>query len=62
MALSSVVLREGKGFAEFVIPGRATRVGASRRPSAGSGANPESSFELGILGWSPGPTLRVVPE
>ncbi|MDC7789483.1 hypothetical protein PQJ75_20480 [Rhodoplanes sp. TEM] len=44
------VVRLREGFADSVIPGRA------------EGANPESSSKLGILGWIPGPTLRVVPE
>ncbi|MDQ0354299.1 hypothetical protein J2S22_001221 [Rhodoplanes tepidamans] len=34
----------------MVIPGRA------------KGASPESSAELGIFGWIPGPALRAVPE
>ncbi|WP_146604582.1 hypothetical protein [Rhodoplanes roseus] len=44
------VVRLREGFAQPVIPGRADR------------ANPESSGELGIVGWIPGPALRAVPE
>ncbi|WP_274611554.1 hypothetical protein [Rhodoplanes elegans] len=44
------MLRDDVGFAEFVIPGRA------------DGANPESSGELNVLDWIPGPMLRIVPE
>jgi len=45
-----------------VIPGRATRIGALRRPGAGSGANLESRSMAWLRFWIAGSALRAVPE
>ena len=44
-----------------VIPGRATRIGASRRPGAGSRREP-GIHKPRLWLWIPGPALTRVPE
>ena len=57
---------DGHGFLPLslsVIPGRAARIGAARRPSAGSGANPQSITTDCGYGFrhSPLPPSRLAP-
>jgi len=43
-----------------VIPGRRTRIGASRRPGAGSAPDPESRCEHGSCFWIPGSLAEFI--